>query len=77
MCKIKCVKHGIVSKGINFQIDKLYEVSKETYEYLLKTFPDNFIAIENCKKQKRTTNSRKKDELVVEEVIIEEHKVNE
>jgi len=73
MVKIKYVGKGLVSRGIKFsqtQNDGLYDLSKEDYEYLSKTFPDSFIIIENSVKQpkkeqepktKRATRRKKED----------------
>ena len=52
MCRIRCINHGIYSKGILFQAGKEYKVSKEVFEYLLNVFPFNFEIVEDCRKKK-------------------------
>jgi len=70
--KIKYLGKGILSKGIFFtqeHNDGLYEVDKETADYLVSTFgEDNFVIIENVKKPApKKQRAKKKEEPVDEE----------
>jgi|GEM_PF-6557327 len=46
---VKYTGYGLLSRGINFDATKndgLYTVSKEDADYLIKTFPKQFVLIE-------------------------------
>jgi hypothetical protein len=54
--KIKYVGKGLVSRGTDFsptQNDGLYDIEKEDADYLLKTFPDQFVLIERTVPKKQ------------------------
>ena len=60
--KIKYTGPGITSRGVDFDADKnggLYDVDKADAEYLLKTFPDNFVLIERKAEEPKKTTKRK------------------
>ncbi len=59
---IKYSGYGITSRGINFDEEKndgLYTVSQEDADYLVKTFPNNFVLIERVS----TPVAEKKEEV--------------
>jgi len=62
MFKVKKKTNGrMFSKGITFEFDKEVVVSKEIYDYLKKTFPDEFEFIaekEKVVEQKVETSKR-------------------
>jgi hypothetical protein len=55
MVVVKYTGKGLISQNIHFNPnynDGLYEVPKNTSEYLLKTFPNDFVLIEKKVEEK-------------------------
>jgi hypothetical protein len=55
MVVVKYTGKGLISQKPHFNSnynDGLYEVSKDTSEYLLKTFPNDFVLIEKKTEEK-------------------------
>jgi hypothetical protein len=60
--KVKYVGKGLYSRGVDFDPvvnDGLYEIDKEDADYLIATFPEQFVLIEPVKETKKAETKKR------------------